>query len=515
MRRSLLAAVVFGVMSVLVPVGVPSAGAAGPVCPPSRAGVWVGTFAGSASGTWSANFDFSEGLSGTVSVQGFFSDAAASGGVSCGQIAFGDVGSTVSFAGAIAPDGNTMSGTWQSGAASGTFTGWFQLGGLDMAGYCQSLGYNGYGDTPPVILALGSNTGPNFAFNNWECVGSSGESETTAPVASTGPAPSMDDACASQYSDTTPYAHPSDPNDAYSWNCYPISLVTSKSGSPSTATAGNDVQYNLTVQNNGLEPVAGVQVTDTLPSGTSLVSASAPGPCSGTTTVTCSLGTLAPSSSTIATLVVTTASVAPPSGVITNSATATPGTNNVASLDTTVVAPAPGSASGYVPPGGSINTGGANPANLTLPNVGPGATVTLTQAGGAMFCNGPCTGPATSINNFAGYNDPTRPIILKLSYADPNLVAALKDYGTSTMYKQADNQIGGVKISDCLDNPTWTTSQKRAAALRRILRLGTQSGIANPSPCVDARNIVALPHNQWQVTFTILYLSGDPRFAKH
>jgi hypothetical protein len=150
---------------------------------------------------------------------------------------------------------------------------------------------------------------------------------------------------------------------------------------------------------------------------------------------------------------------------------------------------------------------------LSLPAAGPGAVVTLTQAAG-NFCAGPCTGPATEVNNFPGYSNPKFPISLKLVFAEPNGVKALADFGTATLYKQSGTA-AGVKIRDCVDNPAWTTKQKQAAALRRTLRLGTQSGIANPSPCVDARSVVALPHNQWQTTFTILYLSGDPRFAKH
>ena len=511
LRRFLSAAVVLGLASVLVPVGVSSAGATGPVCPPLNAGTWVGTFAGSATGTWSANYSFSEGLSGTVSVQGFFSNLAASGSVNCGQILFGDVGGLVSFNGLIAPDGNTMSGTWQAGASSGTYKGWFQLGGLDMSGYCQSLGYNGQSETPPVILAKGLSVGPGFAFDNWECVGS----ESTALVAATGARPSMNDACASQYPGSTPYAHPSDPNDAYSWNCYPISLVTSLSGSPSSVTAGADVQYVATVQNNGLEPVAGVQVADTLPSGTTLVSASSPGVCSGTTTVTCSLGTLAPSGSAAATLVVKTASVVPSGGVITDTATATPGSNNVASVDTTVVAASPGSASGFVPPGGSIDTGGNNPAHLTLPNTGPGASITITQQPtGNTFCNGPCNGTATFISDFGGYPDPLHPINLKLTFSDSGLIPALKDYAFSTIYKVRDNQFVGVPVPDCKDNPNWTRAQKLFAALRRLLRLGTQSGIANPAPCVDSRSITRVSNTLYKVTFEILYVSDDGGFAR-
>ena len=497
---------VVALAGVVIPVAATTTVAgATPFCPSLMSGVWVGTYSGAASGNWSANLDFSEGLSGTVDVpNAFVSGAAVSGSVNCDQITFGDVGGVISFSGSFAVDGRTMSGTWQSGLQSGTFVGWFELGGLDMAGYCASLGYEG------VTLARGSNVGgPGFAFDNWACVAS----ETNTPVTAHGPAPSMDDACASQYSGVTPYAHANNPDDAFSWNCFPDSLVTSLTRTPNPVSAGQAVNYQATVQNKGLEPVTNVHAIDTPPSSTSPVSANAPGGCAGTAPVDCTLGTLAPTASATATIIARTSIVIPPGGVITDTATATPGTNNTASIDTTVAAPNSSSTSGFVPPGGSISTGGTNPATLSLPNVGPGATVTLTQGTG-NFCGGPCVGPATGVNSFPGYNDQNHPISLILAYAEPNLARSVIDFLTATVYKQADNQIAGVKIADCADNPTWTTTQKRAAALRRLLRLGTQSGIANPSPCIDARNIVALPHQQWQVTFTILYLSGDPHFAR-
>lgn len=57
---------------------------------------------------------------------------------------------------------------------------------------------------------------------------------------------------------------------------------------------GQDVTYNIAVTNNGPDTAAGVTITDTLPAGTTFVSATpSQGSCSGTTTVTCTLGSLA------------------------------------------------------------------------------------------------------------------------------------------------------------------------------------------------------------------------------
>ena len=296
-------------------------------------------------------------------------------------------------------------------------------------------------------------------------------------------------------------------------------LSITKTGSPTTVTAGNSVQYTITVT-DAEENATGVVVDDTLPAGTTFVSAtSSQGTCAPPAAghVLCTLGAVSTSTTATIQVVVKTSTVVPGGGTITNSATVSSDSadanseDNTASAVTTVVAPTAGQASGFVPPGGSITAGGTNPATLTLP-AGPGAVVTLTQAAG-NFCAGACNGPATEVNNFPGYSNPNFPISLKLVFAEPNGVKALADFITATLYKQSGTS-AGVKIRDCVDNPAWTTKQKQAAALRRTLRLGTQSGIANPSPCVDARSVVALPGNKWQTTYTILYLSGDPRFAR-
>jgi uncharacterized repeat protein (TIGR01451 family) len=59
---------------------------------------------------------------------------------------------------------------------------------------------------------------------------------------------------------------------AYEW-LYPADLTLLKSG-PATATTGEEIEYTLTVTNTGVDHAAGVVVTDTLPSGTTFVSAS-------------------------------------------------------------------------------------------------------------------------------------------------------------------------------------------------------------------------------------------------
>jgi uncharacterized repeat protein (TIGR01451 family) len=276
----------------------------------------------------------------------------------------------------------------------------------------------------------------------------------------------------------------------------PPELTTTISDSPDPVTAGNDVQYTLTVTNTGIAPVGNAHVVDTLPPGTTLFSA--PPSCTGTGPVDCALGTLAVGESAEVPLVVTSPSTVPPGGTITNTAVASPGDNAVASETTTVEAPTDGVAKGFVSPGGSITIPGDDPATLTLPNTGPGAPVVITQGDGT-FCDGPCDGTTTTISDFPGYNDPNEPIHVELVFNfpadDPNsLTNAAIAFG-QTIYKNTDPENPSVGSAV----PVCTTPG---------------SGNAFPSPCVDVRTISQPTSGHFVVTFEIVYLSGDPKFGR-
>jgi hypothetical protein len=92
-----------------------------------------------------------------------------------------------------------------------------QLGGLDLASYCQNHGDDGTTATGPVVLMLGGVTGTNYAYNNWACVTNAG---TNVPFTIGGGFPSFVDACTSTYTGVASYPYPSDPDNAYTWNCY-------------------------------------------------------------------------------------------------------------------------------------------------------------------------------------------------------------------------------------------------------------------------------------------------------
>jgi uncharacterized repeat protein (TIGR01451 family) len=79
-----------------------------------------------------------------------------------------------------------------------------------------------------------------------------------------------------------------------------------KTGPATFASGGANIIYNIAVANAGPSSAAGVTVNDVLPAGTTLVSATpSQGSCSGTSTVSCSLGSIASGGSAAVVIVVT------------------------------------------------------------------------------------------------------------------------------------------------------------------------------------------------------------------
>jgi uncharacterized repeat protein (TIGR01451 family) len=121
-----------------------------------------------------------------------------------------------------------------------------------------------------------------------------------------------------------------------------IDLAATKTVSAPPYGTGLPVTWTINVANNGTGSSTGVTVTDVLPAGTTFVSAiPSAGSCSGTTTVTCNLGTLAAGASATIALKATLPSTP---GPVTNTATATSSNtdanpaNNSGSSTITVIA---------------------------------------------------------------------------------------------------------------------------------------------------------------------------------
>lgn len=121
-------------------------------------------------------------------------------------------------------------------------------------------------------------------------------------------------------------------------------LSLSMSASITPTSTGGEILYTIDVANGGPAEAANVKVSDVLPSGMTLISAtSSQGSCLGTGTVSCSLGSLALEGAATVSI-----KVSAPTGKATNTATLTSETrdsneaNNTASISTAIAAtPAP------------------------------------------------------------------------------------------------------------------------------------------------------------------------------
>ena len=120
-------------------------------------------------------------------------------------------------------------------------------------------------------------------------------------------------------------------------------LSITKADSPDPVFEGQQLTYTVTVRNNGPDGATGVTVTDPVPGGVFLASATpSQGGCSGTATVTCALGSLANGASATVTIVV----IPTLAGALSNTASVTgspsdpdPGDNSATT--TTAVLPIP------------------------------------------------------------------------------------------------------------------------------------------------------------------------------
>jgi hypothetical protein len=148
----------------------------------------------------------------------------------------------------------------------------------------------------------------------------------------------------------------------------------------------------------------------------------------------------------------------------------------------------PGSASGFVPPGGSLNTGkqpspGAKDTVVLfkLPKQSAGAAMTITTS---PCSPGDCFGHVVTFTPFSGTTDPSHPARIRLRW-DPSVT------GTGTagnLYKNPDNSPTQVLIPKCV----------RA------------HGAITASPCVQTKRVL----RNGVVQFIVLVLSGDPSMRR-
>ena len=215
-------------------------------------------------------------------------------------------------------------------------------------------------------------------------------------------------------------------------------LSITKTDAPDPITVGQNLTYTITVGNAlGPDAASGVVVSDTLPAGVSSVSAtpSQGGPCTGTTTISCPLGTIASPGSVTRTIVVTPT-------------VANPALSNTATVAATTADPCPATTAPR-PRRRSTRAGSANLAltktdspdpvlvggnltyTLTVTNSGPdaaaGVTITDTLPTGVSFVSASagCTnasGTVTcTIGALANGANAVRTIMVSPTVANPSL----------------------------------------------------------------------------------------------
>jgi uncharacterized repeat protein (TIGR01451 family) len=159
-------------------------------------------------------------------------------------------------------------------------------------------------------------------------------------------------------------------------------LSITKSASPDPVTPGSTLTYTLTAKNNGPADATNVIVTDTLPAGVTLVSATpSQGTCSGG--VTCNLGNLASGASATITIEVTVDAATACGATLSNLASVVSDvpdpdlTNNTASAATRVDCPADLSISKSAP-STQVTAGNDITYTLTVKNHGPSDATVVT-----------------------------------------------------------------------------------------------------------------------------------------
>jgi uncharacterized repeat protein (TIGR01451 family) len=247
-------------------------------------------------------------------------------------------------------------------------------------------------------------------------------------------------------------------------------LKVEKTDSPDPAVAGTNLTYTLKVTNLGPSDNAGFTLTDTIPAGTTFVSAASPACAEASGTVTCTSTGLALNASVTWTLVVTAASSVDTGTVISNSAaistraTADPVSGNDSAStstavieqviltvtktfqDDTVTAGTPGHTFTI----GVKNTGASDADNVVVTDTVDSRLVVGSVSGSGWTCSGTQTFSCTRLHIASGATES-----LTITYAAATTAAATI---SNTAYAQSDEVTPAVSGADSVAIVQRTTS---------------------------------------------------------
>ena len=260
---------------------------------------------------------------------------------------------------------------------------------------------------------------------------------------------------------------------------------------PDPVTGGENVRYRSTVTNDGPGTATGVTLTDTVPVGTTIVSASSSrGACTiSGRTATCPLGAFASGASATVD-VIARVSDPPPSSLnnqvnVTSTSSDPDSSDNSTSTTTSTQTATRDRASGFVPPGGSISTGTTATADdpvvstFRLPNSGSGSTITIQED---PCDDASCSGQSVFIAPFTGgYTNFDNPPTLTITWD-----ASLRLRPESPIYVEKDD-----------------------GTLPR-LDLVTPCQPDRYTPCLRSNRVLA----NGDLESVIVMLQGDPRYRR-
>ena len=307
-------------------------------------------------------------------------------------------------------------------------------------------------------------------------------------------------------------------------------LAITSTSEPPVVTVGGQSLTTVTATNTGTIGLTGVNVTVTRQAGTTLSSIT---PSQGTcdapvgNAVTCHLGAIASGANATIKAVIRAPGAVPPGGTVTTSSTATStqtGAVAPASSSVQVAAATPGQASGFVPPGGTLATGTtATPQDntiisFTLPNSGPGAPIALLAENDATlrFCGGRPVQREDRVRQPVRGLQRSEPAGVAEDHLGPDggrprdLLEALRAEGAGRAGRDRARLRGAAPVRSHHRELRGWWGWFIWWLLHLHDHFGPHSGIANPSPCVNARSI----DRNGDVTFEVLLLSGDPKFAR-
>ncbi len=280
--------------------------------------------------------------------------------------------------------------------------------------------------------------------------------------------------------------------------------IPSLTGSPEPVRVGINLTYSMDVANTGPQDATNVTLTDTLPAGVTFVSATASqGTCTGTSVVTCDLGSL-PSPSLVTVTVVVTPNQA---GSIINTASVTATepdlapSNNTASFTSTVVLPADLAVTETAPVS-SIAVGSNITYTLNVTNNGPASAtnvilsyspsssstvVSVAQSQGSSCPTGPADGSTTffcNLGTLAAGATATATLVVT-----PNAIGALTNtasIGADQPDQNTNNNSASVTVNvtpapDFTLTPASTTfTAQKGAQVTDALTLTGQNGFSGP-----------------------------------